>query len=816
MMHTLSPMTRLSRLAAGFPMDMRLAWRGLWRRKGFLALVVLVLACGLGSAITGFGLYEMMVLKPVPYPQPDRLVQIALAHESRPLEAEAFYRQDLLRVARQQGVFTGLGAFRTGTASLSDGGRPERVDAAFVSPTIFPMFAVQPQRGRTFTPADAVPGAPRVVLLSDALWRLRYGSDPGILGRDVRLDLRAATVIGVMPPRFAFPYRQQLWLPLTDASEGNVEDMSRAVAVGRLADGVSLEAAEAALQPVLEDARSRQPDRYRGYRLRMQPLSWFFVDWQARSGQRLLLLAVLALLAVAIANAAGLLLSHGRSRESEWALRRALGAAGSGRLLAGLASGAIVAGVALAIALPAAHVGLVWVESQLWQSEDPSPYFMNLDLTPMSVAFGAMAALVTVLLAGFLPALLPGSDTSAGALGAANRSTGSRAAARFAGGLVALQIALSLVIVVVMIVLVQAVQAMGHRDLGIVRTDMLTARLSLSTERYPTLEARHRFWAALVDRVRQQPGAVNATVATAVPGFLGDNDLVRLEGAEPGRDVFRVSTAAVDEHFLSTYGIRLQDGRDFTDRDTAQAQPVAIVDRRFADAAWPGLNPVGRRVRIEHPGEEWADVIGVVGPLHLAQVDDPPRGSVLVSRAQAPPSYASLSVATSGPPGDMLPSLQRVVGELDPDLPLFLVFSLDDAIDYGHANVRISVRIIGWLGACGLLVAVAGLYALLAVRVTERTREIGVRRAVGASGAAVGRAVLGQVVAPLAVGLAVGFLLALPAAQSLVAIEPTVITMRPASFGWAGAMLLAAVVAALAAPLGRALAIEPLEALRHE
>ena len=166
----------------------------------------------------------------------------------------------------------------------------------------------------------------------------------------------------------------------------------------------------------------------------------------------------------------------------------------------------------------------------------------------------------------------------------------------------ATQIALSLVIVVVMTVLVQAVQAMGQRDLGITRADMLTARLSLSAERYPTPEARHRFWATLVDRVRQQPGVVDATVATTVPGFFGDDDLVRIQGAEPGRDVFRVSTAAVDEHFLTTYGIRLQDGRNFTDRDTAAAPAVAIVDRRFADAAWPGVESRGpkrahRRVR---------------------------------------------------------------------------------------------------------------------------------------------------------------------------------------------------------------------------
>lgn len=816
MTHARTRFSLLRSIAARWSLDLRLAWRGLSRRTGFLALVVMVLASGLGSAMTGFGLYEAVVLKPVPYPEPDRLVQIALAHESRPLEAEAFYRQDLLRVAERADVFKGVGAFRTGSAGLSDGTRPERVDVGLVSPTLFPLLAVHPLVGRPFVPADAAPGAPRVVLLSDALWRQRYGGDPHILGREIRLDLRPTTVVGVMPPRFAFPYRQQLWIPLTAASDGDVADVSRAVGVGRLADGVSLESADSALLPVLEDARKRQPDRYQGLRLRLQPLAWFFVDWQARSGQRLLLLAVLTLLAAAIANVAGMMLSHSRRSEPEWAVRRALGAARSGRALAGLAGGVIVAGAALALALPGAHVGLRWVEGQLWQSEDPSPYFLSLDLTPTTVAFGAAAALVAALVAAVLPVLLPGSETPAGAFGATSRTTSSRFGTRLASGLVAMQVALSLVIVVVMTVLVQAAQSMSQRDLGITRTEMLTARLALSTERYPTPGARERFWVALVDRLRQQPAVRGATVGTTVPGFLGIDELVRVEGAEPGRDVLRVTTGAVDEHFLSTYGIRLQDGRDFTDRDRASAVPLAIVDRRFADAAWPGRNPTGRRVRVEGTANEWAEVVGVVGSLHLAQVDDPPRGSVLLSRAHAQPAFGAVSVTTAGPPYEALPALQQAVRDLDPDLPLYSVFSLDDAIDYGHANVRVMVRIVGWLGACGLLVAAAGLYALLAVRVTERTREIGIRRAVGASAAAVGRTVLAQVLAPLAVGSGAGLLLAWPVALSLVAIEPTVIALGPASFGWAATILAAVVVVALAAPVGRALAIDPQIALRQE
>lgn len=650
MTRTRNSLSRLQSLAAGFSIDFRLAWRGLWRRKGFLVLVVLVLACGIGSAVTGFGLFEAMILKPVPYPQPERLVQIAIAHESRPLEAEAFYRQDLLRVAERTDVFMGTAAFRTATASLSDGARPERVDVGLVTPTLFPLLGVRPVMGRPLALEDAAAGALKVVLISDALWRLRYRADPDIVGKVIRLDLGPATVVGVMAPRFAFPYRQQAWIPLTDVSDGDVQDLSRAVGVGRLADGVNLPSAESALLSVLEDARASHPDRYRGYRLRLQPLSWFFVDWQARNGQRLLFVAVLALLIVAIANAAGLMLSHSRSRETEWAVRQALGAEGGGRLLAGLAGGLIVGGAGFALALPAAYVGLRWVEGQLWQSEDPSPYFLNLGLTSTSVGFGAGAALTAALLAGLLPVLVPGLGATVTPGGTSNRSAGSHGAARLAGGLVAMQVALALIIVVVMTTLVQAVQSMGQRDLGITRTEMLTARLVLSAERYPTPEARSRFWTTLVDRLRQEPGVTDATIGTAVPGFSGDDEAIGVEGAESGRDVIRVSTGSVDEHFLTTYGIRLQEGRDFTDRDQASGPAVAIVDRRFADLAWPGRNPVGRRVRVDRPGDQWAEVVGVVDSLHLAQVDDPPRPSVLLHRAQRSPSYGSVSMATSGPP----------------------------------------------------------------------------------------------------------------------------------------------------------------------
>jgi predicted permease len=507
------------------------------------------------------------------------------------------------------------------------------------------------------------------------------------------------------------------------------------------------------------------------------------------------------------------MLAYSRDREPEWQVRTAIGAAGGGRLLGGLAAGAIVATTALTLALPLARAGLVWMEGQIWQSEDPSPYFLHLDLTRGAVGVGLAAATMAALLAGLLPMLLPGVGPGPTSTAAFTRTTGSRRAARLAGGLVATQMALSLTIVVVMSVLVQAVQAMGHREVGARHMDLLTARLSLSAERYPSAESRERFWATLVERLRQTPGALDATAGTAVPGFRGDDETARVEGGESGRDLLRVSSGTVDEHFLTAYGIRLNEGRDFTDRDAAAA--AAIVDHRFAQAAWPGREAVGRRIRVDRLGDEWLEVVGVVDNLHLAQVDDPPRPSVLLYLGAVRPSSASVAVRTTGRPYDALPTLQGVVTSLDPDLPAYSVYSLEDAIVHGHANVRIAVRVLAWLGACGLLVAAAGLYAMLAVRVTERTREIGVRRAVGASTLGVARAVLQQAVVPLAAGSLAGVALAWPVASRLVALEPTVISMGPASFGWSAIVLVTAAALAIVAPLARAIAIDPMAALRE-
>jgi putative ABC transport system permease protein len=797
-------------------LDARLAWHGLTRQKAFAILVVLVLSAGLGSATTAFAVFESMQLRSLPFTDPARLVQIAMSHDGRPLEAESVYRQDLLAFGERHEIFAGMAAFSTGTVNLSDGGRAERHDAGFITPTLFPLLGLQPAAGRHLTAEDAVPGAPAAVVISDELWRTRYASDPAIVGRQIRVNRRVATVVGVMPPGFAFPHQQRLWLPLPDASRGDATDASRVIAVARLEPGFSADAVVPALDPLFEDARRQHPDRYQGYRLRVQPLSWYFVDWQARAGQSLLLTAVIALLLVAMANATGLMLAHARHREPEWALRTALGAPRGDRLRATLASSVMISAASLALSLAFARAALIWLEGELLRSEDPMPYFLRFGLTGATVAFACVAAAGAAVVAGLLPGLRVGTTALTSGMGAATRSTGSPALARFSGALVAVQIALSLTVVVAMAVLVMGAEGMGRREVGADPRGLLTARLALLEDGPSTDQARAQFWTQLADRLRSEPGIAGATVASAVPGFAGNVEAVRVEGAEPGRDILRVSTGAVDSGFLDTYGVRLVAGRALTERDDAQTMPVALVDRRFAESAWPGRDPVGRRLRLQTQGSDWVTVVGVTANLHLAQVDDPPRGAVLLPLLQQPPRFATVAVRTDGDPYSVLPMVRAAVGGLDPDVPLYWIYSLEDAIRYGYYNVRIFARVIGWLGLSALVVTAAGLYALLSGRVAQRRREIGVRRALGASGLAIGRHVVGQVLVPIGAGTAVGLACAWPVARALVALEPSVLGADPGVYGLAVGTLIAGAVLALVGPTARALVITPIEALRAE
>jgi putative ABC transport system permease protein len=799
-----------------FVRDVRLAWRTLVRRKGFFLLVVAVLGTGMGSAVAGFAIFDNMQLRALPFTDPDRLVHIAMAHDGRPLEAESVYRQDVLTYADRRDLFAGVAAFTTGTANLSNDGRPERVDAGFVSPDGFRLLGLRPAMGRLFTPDDGAPGAAAAVLMSDELWRTRYAARPDIVGQTIRVNRRVATVVGVMPPGFAFPHRQRLWLPLTDVSRGDVGDTSRVVAFGRLAPGTSMETVSSALRAHFEDARHRQPERYQGYSLRLQPLSWYFVDWQARASQRLLLLAVLAVLVVAVANAAGLMLSHAAHREPEWALRTALGAPPGERLRATLASGVIVSAGSLALSLVFARAALTWLEGELLQSEDPMPYFLRLAFTHTTVAFAVAAAAGAAAIIGTGPGLRTGAGRPGTRLGASARAAGSRGAARVSGGLVAAQLALSLTVVVTLSIMVQSVAAMGRRPVGAVTAGVLTARVALPDDGMATSRERALFWTRLVEHLRRDPRILDATVGSAVPGFMGSHEALRVEGAESGRDLLRAATGAVDQRFFDTYGTRLLAGRAFTSQDDEASIGVAVVDRRFAEMAWPGREPLGRRLRVEATGTDWLVVVGVTENLHLAQVDDPPAGAVLVPLGQHPTRFATVAVRVQGDPYAALPVVRSAVEALDPDVPLYWVRSLDDAIRFGYYNVRIFVRVLGWLGLAALLVSAAGLYGLIARRIVHRTREIGIRRALGASTFAVTRTVLRDAVTPLGAGLAVGLALSWPLARAVVALEPGILSAGADTYGLATGVLLVAAALALAGPTARALVINPTEALRAE
>lgn len=794
------------------------ALRALARRPALALLSGLVLTLGVGGATMLFAVVWRSQIEPLPFHEPDRLVQIAMSHRERPREWEDIYASDFREFAARQDLFEAVAGFGIETVALGGGERPERVTGARITPGMLPLLGVTPAIGRGFEEDDAIPGAPAVVLLSDALWRNRHAADPDMVGRTIRVNRGDATVIGVMPPGFAFPYDERIWLPLSLPTGATPGEERRLIAVARLRDDVGYAQARGAIEAAFEVQRTRAPELYRGHAAMLQPLSWLFVDWQARLSQRALFALVFVLLLIAAANAAGLLLAAGIGRNREFAVRAALGASPGRRAWTVLAEVAWIVAIATAVGVGLARMGLVLLDQAMRGAEDPLPYYLRFDLPAPALGFALLIGAIAWLIAGFAPARHAASLPTADALRAGVRAGGDRRESRIGAALSGVQLALSVVMVTAALLMSQALGRMLDADVG-ARTDhVLTARIALADAVYEDEDVRRGFVRRLGDALRAEPGVMAATLGSGVPGFIGGEEAILIEGVPADAAPGRVRTAAVDPAYLDAYGIRLAAGRDFNDGDDADSEPVAIVDRRFAEIHFGDRDPLGRRIAVGTQGEttRWLRIVGVVEPLHLAQVDDPRRPALLAPLAQHPDRYLSIAVRTHGDPHAFAARLGEIVRSLDPDLPLYWVRSFDEAIAYGRQMVTLMTRMVAGLGALGLLLAAIGVYGLLSTRVARRLHEFGVRRALGAPSPRIAWSAFCSVAWPLALGLTGGFVLSVPFGRLLSGIEPELLGADAWTALGVPAVMLGVGLAAVLRPLYRALRVDPMQALRYE
>lgn len=797
--------------------DFRVAFRKLRLDPWLSGVSVAALALGIGLTGTMFSTTYAALFRGLPFDEPNELVQLVQVRErwSSPFTGIPYH--DYRDISTEQTSFEGLAAYDAQWADLSDDADyPARVSGAAVDPELFDLLGVRPALGRVFRPEETGADRARVLLLGHELWEERYGADPDVLGRPLRLNGETWTVLGVMPEGFAFPNQQEFWTPLgRDIRE--LERGSGATQVlGRLRDDVGLDQARHELGILASRFRREFPD------------SNSEIDYSAESVVRLafgdeeisfiwsMMGAGVFVLLIACANVANLLLARATDRSKEVAIRSALGA-GRRRILGQLLTEAL----ALALVGGVAGVGLTFLGVAYFRrvlATVSMPFWIDIRVDLPLVLFLAAISVLAALVAGVVPGWKAAGASFNEILKDESRGSSGLRMGRASRVMVVGGITLSFPLLVAAGLMINSV-ARFNADPGFVTEDVLTVSMGLSARDYPEAEDRQRFWRLLVERVRSRPDVREAAYASALPGVGTGWNTFEMESVQYSRpeDRPRARQVFVGPGFFETLGVRPLQGRSFTEADRADALPVALVNASFARRHVPGEEPVGRRVRACcFEDAPWRTVVGVVPDMRLGGTDrEMPEGFYLPV-AQSAVTYGYVVARTRGDPLALVPVVREDVAALDPNLPLREITTLAVRMKRSAWFVNVFGGVFTVFGAVALFLAAVGLYGVMAFSVVQRTREVGVRMAFGAEAGDVLRLILRKGMAQVVGGLLIGLLLALAVSRFLVIALYMVDPRDPATFALVAAVLLLAGMAACIVPAIRATRLDPVDALRHE
>lgn len=802
--------------------DLRYALRTLWRSPGFALVAVLTLALGIGLNTAIFSVVNGVLLRPLPFREPGQLVRLHHVHAEKAAEGGPFSPQDLEDLQAGATGFEGLAGYlyEPGAAgmNLTGDGEPRQVQAAHVSREFFSLLGVNAARGRTLRPDENVPGADRVVVVSDALWRSRYNADPGVVGRTVTLQGEPFTVVGVMPPGFAYPDAQaQAWVPMSLIGEDDIpreRGLRWIEVIGRLRPGTTPEAALGSVNSVLGRLAAEHAGTNEGWgRARLQTLRDSVVG-PVRPALLVLLGTVALVLLVACANLANLLLARASAREREVAIRTALGA-GRGRLVRQLLTESLVLallGGALGLALASSGVRALLALSA---GTIPRPEEVGVD--GRVAAFALLLSIATAVLFGLVPALRASRGATSETLrdggrgGTQRRGTGTRAA------LVLAQTAAAMVLLVGAGLLVNSFWRLVKVDPGFRPENVLVASLEIPTDRYQTPAAMNAYRGELVRRVGEIPGVLAVGAAKTQPLRGGGEPYDFTIPGRSGPDATMTpasGTLIVSPRYFESLGIPLLRGRAFVDNDDLPESPaVMMINQAAARRYFAGADPVGQTVNLrDYP----ITVIGVVGDVRNEGLAAEPQPTVYFPFGMAPRAATQLFIRTSGQPEAIADAVRRAIRAADPLQPIAEIRTMRSAMADTVAQPRFFTILLSIFGAVAVLLAALGLYGVVAYSVTRRTTEIGIRMALGARARDVVGMVVGRSAWPTAAGILAGTLGALLLSRWMSSMLYQVRPGDPATF--AGAALLLAVVALVASwlPARRAARIEPTQALRAD
>jgi putative ABC transport system permease protein len=799
--------------------DVCYAVRMLVRAPGFAATAILVSALGVGATTAAFSVTDHVLLRPLPFRESDRLVRLYQDQSYRGYSRTELSPPNYRDWKAMATSFETMGAFVSQSANLAGPGDPERLNGYKVTGEVLPMLGVGPVLGRVFTEADDRDGAGGTVVLSYGLWRSTFGGDPDVVGRRVLLDDEPHVVIGVMPRTFFFPRRDaEFWSPMRFGPD-DFEDRANSYlnGIARLRGGVSAEQARTELNLIAAQLERQYPKENARNGATVVDLR---TDVSRQS--RLLLVALLGasgcLLLIACTNLANLLLARALTRRRELAVRAALGA-GRERLLRQLLSESLILaalGGTLGVLLASSAMPLV---ARLMPDALPVAEVPGVDVRML--LFAAAVTLATALGFGILPAARA-ARVDARALAEGSRSSATRRAERLRAALVVAEITASVVLLVGAGLLIRALWAVYRVDPGFDPRDVLTLRTTLPLPKYELVSTRTAFYGRVLQEVGGLPGVQRAAYVTSVPlgSLRGGIWSVATDGREPeGDQPDTASLRVVTPGFFSTLRIPLIAGRDVGEHDTARAPLVAVVSESFARRHWPGRSPLGMRFYIAFAHRT---VAGVVGDVRVRGLERPSEPQVYLPHGQMPDGGIigyipkDLVVRSSAAPEVLLPAIRAIVHRADPHQPVSDVALYSDIIQEETAPRRAQLRVLGGFAALALVLAGIGLHGLLAFMVSARSREIGVRIALGAAPPDILRLVMGQGLALAAAGLVLGAAVAYAAGRAMQGLLAGVSPADALAFGAAIALVVAGTLLGTLLPARRALRVDPLEAMRVE
>ena len=807
--------------------DIRFAARLLVKNRWFTVMAIVVLALGIGANNAVFTIVNAVLLRNLPVPKPEQIMFLGTRDtQGRNIGVSLRDFEDWRAAAR---TFSGMsflfnGAFNVGNQGLT----PDQVPGAYVSPNLFRMLGVSPILGRDFTPAEDTPGTPIVVLISNTLWRQRYGADPAIVGKDIRIIDQAGTIIGVMPEGMHFPFNANIWLPagsMPPAITGQPRQARGYFAVARLNDGVTVEQARAELKTIGGTLASQYPQTNKDLWPHADPFVERILGPQVRLLFWSLMGAVAFVLLIACSNVANLLLAKASGRSGEMSVRVAVGASRWRIIRQLLVESVLLALVAGVLGLLLSIGGIRWFSAET--QNVGIPYWMVFSMDWRTFAFFLLVCLGTGVVFGLAPALHASTTNVHEMLKEGGRTgSGGIRARRWTAGLIVAQLALTLVLLAGAGLMLRSFLTMYTMDIGIDPSRLVASGMIIPATKYPGWEDRTRFLQAVDDRLASGAEIEIATTASALPFSGGAVRQLEVDGrvATPGQRLPEVTMLSVGSRYFDTIGVPVR-GRAFTNEDGGPGRLIAIVNQRLVDQHFNGQDPIGRVIRLSQDAvgaekPEWLTVVGVVPNVRQRnnnQEREPDPIAYIPHRQNTTMARAANVIArTRIDPAQASQLLRQSMMKVDPDQALATPRTMEEALAQQRWLLRVFSTMFGFFAVMALVLAAVGLYAVTAYSVTQHTRDIGMRMVLGAKSGQVIWLFLKRSLVQLVIGLAVGLAAALALGRVLQEFLVQTSSRDPVTLAAIVALLVLVAFAACIGPARRATRLDPLHALRHE